>query len=161
MKSNVEFAILAPVPAEHLESGIAVSVEQGFVAFGSLKWDFFPKVNELRGDEPVPVLIYPSAEEDQPNLTYVIKWVGWYVGHVKSDIGAHPEGTKHRPPSTESYEGDRAGYWAVYWHVAELKQLATEDYRPISSLQSEKTGKFWKAGTPPRGPVIVQRPTWI
>ena len=161
MKSSLDFAILAPVPEEHLESGLEVVENEDFVAYGSQQWELFPQVDKLRSDEPVPVLIYPSYEEDKASVSYVIKWVGWYVGHVRSDMGRHPEGMKHRPETALNYAADISGYWAVFWHVAKLRKLEEEEYCAISSLQSEKTGKYWKAGSAPRGPEIVHRPSWF
>ena len=63
MTSSVSFAILAPVPEEHLKSGLDVVAAEEFVAYGSRKWEFFREVDSLRGDEHVPVLIYPSYED--------------------------------------------------------------------------------------------------
>jgi hypothetical protein len=34
-----QFAILAPVPLEHLQSGKDIAETEGFVAFGSRKWE--------------------------------------------------------------------------------------------------------------------------
>ena len=42
------FAILAPVPLEHLQSGKNIAVKEGFVAFGSRKWELFRRVDEMR-----------------------------------------------------------------------------------------------------------------
>ncbi len=55
-----DFAILAPVPLEHLESGQPVAEEKGFVAFGSRGRKFFRDMDERRDGNPVPVLIYAS-----------------------------------------------------------------------------------------------------
>ncbi|MFC0304607.1 hypothetical protein ACFSTI_00385 [Rhizorhabdus histidinilytica] len=57
-------SILTPVPLEHLQSGQAMAAATGFVAFGSLKWERFRKVDALRGGGRVPVLIYPSHETE-------------------------------------------------------------------------------------------------
>lgn len=154
-KSSVDFALLAPVPAEHLKSGEAVATDQGYVAFGSLKWELFKQIDGWRGHDRVPVLIYPSYDDD-PN--FEIRWVGWYVDYVDSVGGAHPYGMKHRPPTTAAYANDTT--WAVYWHVEELRRLDETEYRPISSLESYKTG-LWRKGQAPRGPEIVARPDWI
>lgn len=66
MQPTQDFAILAPVPQEHLVSGMPIAQEKGFVAFGSRKWELFRKIDEMRGDKPVPVLIYASHEDDNP-----------------------------------------------------------------------------------------------
>ncbi|QDV73807.1 hypothetical protein [Botrimarina mediterranea] len=158
MESSIDFALLAPVPEEHLDAGPEVVAASGFVAYGSRKWELFRQIDDLRGDQTVPVLIYPSHDHEEGKLDYLIKWTGWYIGSVESDSGEHPDGMKHRPETTLKYEDDQAGYWAVYWHVNELAKLSDSEIRAISSLQSYKSGQYWKAGTPPRGPEIVARP---
>ena len=45
-----EFAIIAPVPLEHLETGESVAESTGFVAFGSMKWELFRDIDHRRGD---------------------------------------------------------------------------------------------------------------
>ncbi len=161
MDDSVSFAILAPIPDEHLVSGVPVVDDHGYVAYGSNKWELFVEIDKLRGDQKVPVLIYPSDEDGTGKMDYVIKWTGMYCGHEHSEGGTHPEGMKHRPESTMQYAGDISGFWAIFWHVAELKKLNEADYQPISSLLSYKSGKYWKAGHPPRGPEIVARPKWL
>jgi hypothetical protein len=46
-------AILAPVPADLLEDGL----DQGYrrVAFGSMAWEFFRRLSDDVGDDPLPV----------------------------------------------------------------------------------------------------------
>ena len=66
MTAPIDFAILAPVPLEHLESGADIARDTGFVAFGSLKWEPFRKVDELRKGAPVLVLLYPSFDYESP-----------------------------------------------------------------------------------------------
>lgn len=161
MKSSLDFALLAPVPKEHLEAGLDVVAAEAFVAYGSRKWELFRDLDRRRGDEPVPILIYPSYEDDEVKLRYLIKWTGWYVGHVRSDMGRHLDGFRHRPETVKKYPNDVNGFWAVFWHVAELNRLADDQWKPISSLSSYTTGDYWKAGHSPRGPEIVARPSWI
>jgi len=130
------------------------------VAYGSRKFALFRKLDEMRGSEPVPVLIYPSHERENAAMHYVIGWTGWYTGHVASEDGAHPAGMKYRPPTTANYPDDNTGFWAVFWHMLELERLPEDRRHPIASLRSY--GKdFWRAGTAPRGPEIVARPPWI
>lgn len=90
MPAGERFAILAPVPREHLESGIEVAANEGFVAFGSMKWELFRKIEDLRQGRTVPALLYPSYENVPAKLTFVVAWIGRYVGHVDSVNGAHP-----------------------------------------------------------------------
>ena len=67
MTSSVDFPILAPVPEEHLESGLPVCEESGFVAYGSQKWELFREADRMRAGQPVPALIYPS-DQDAPTV---------------------------------------------------------------------------------------------
>lgn len=160
LTSEVDFAILAPVPSVHLESGLSVVVEQGFVAFGSMKWQLFREADKLRMDRPVPVLIYPSHESKLAKLTFNVTWLGWYIGHVTSRGGAHPDGMKYRPESTTNNPSDNSGHWAIFWHVKGLRELPREQQLPISSLESYKSG-YWRKYYAPRGPEIVARPCGI
>ena len=57
MKAVHHFALLAPVPLEHLRSGQKVSEQKGFVAFGTRKWEMLRKLDEMREGAPIPVLI--------------------------------------------------------------------------------------------------------
>lgn len=66
MTEDVHFAILAPVPLEHLKSGLAVCQAQGSVAFGTMKWELFRQIDELREGSRVAALLYPSHDENLP-----------------------------------------------------------------------------------------------
>ena len=150
------FAILAPVPLEHLETGVLVSEATGFVAFGTSKWELFQKVDTMREGHPIPTLIYPSWGEEPASSNLKVSWYGWYIGHVHSKAGAHPDGMTHRPPSTKQYSADNAGHWAVFWHVRGLRQLPPEKCLPINKVGTIKGG--WRKNAPPRGPELVALP---
>ena len=152
-----KFSILAPVPLEHLQSGEKIARDKGFVAFGSRKFELFRKVDELRKGEPVPVLIYPSHEENGFNGSYLVSWFGWYIDSEESDSGHHSQGMEHRPPTTAAYSDDNNGHWSVFWHVKNLTQLPKADWFPISKVQTIKGG--WRKNAPPRGPELVDVPT--
>ena len=92
-----DFAILAPVPQEHLISGQAIAADIGFVAFGSRKFELFRDIDLRRDGDPVPVLIYPSYEDDLSKVTSLISWRGWYIGSEETHNGRHSLGMKHRP----------------------------------------------------------------
>lgn len=154
---GVEFAIVAPVPGEYVRSGADVAAEQGFVAFGSRKWGRFREVDRLGAGRRVPVLIYLSHEDDSAKLTFQVTWVGWYIDHVNRQNGAHPEGMKHRPPSTADHPADNIGFWAIFWHAAGVRELPPGQHPPISSLEGYKSG-YWRKNHPPRGPEIVAMP---
>lgn len=155
---TTDFAILAPVPKEHLDAGLDVIKEQGCVAFGTRKWELFRDVDERSKKQPVPMLIYPSHEDVPSKQSFRVSWVGRYVGHVHSNHGAHPEGLRYRPPSTAKNPGDNLGHWAIFWHLDALRQLSLDEYIPIGELQSHSTKKWLKAA-PPRGPVLVEIPS--
>ena len=154
-----KFAILAPVPLEHLESGEEIARDKGFVAFGSRKLELFRDIDERRKGERVPVLICPSHEDSGSNISNFVSWFGWYVGGEESDRGRHSRGMEHRPPTTASYSSDNEGYWAVFWHVKNLMQLAKDDRFPISKVQTIKGGRRKNAS--PRGPELVDVPAFF
>jgi len=157
MTTPTDFAILAPVPQVHLDDGVAVAAREGFVAFGSRKWELFRKIDELRRTQPVPVLIYPSHEDILGKLAFRVCWIGEYVGHVESVAGAHPDGMCHRPPSTADHPSDNRGYWAVFWHVRKLAPLPSGKDMSIGELQAHASGT-WRKNAPPRGPDLVYVP---
>lgn len=154
-----DFAILAPVPLEHLQSGKGIAAKEGFVAFGSRKWELFRNVDEMRGCAPVPVLIYPSYEDVSVKDSFIVCWGGWYVGSEESGSGKHSLGMTHRPPTTGQYASDNQGHWAVFWHVKELFELPKDQQMPISAFQTIKGG--WRKNAPPRGPELVAAPSAV
>lgn len=154
-----DFAILAPVPLEHIQSGAEIASKTGFVAFGSRKWELFRLVDEMRAGARVPVLIYPSHEDVPAKDSFVISWVGWYIGSEESGTGKHSKGMTHRPPTTGQYPSDNRGHWAVFWHVCELQELPLGKRLPISAIQTVKGG--WRKDAPPRGPELVAIPSTL
>lgn len=156
MPSAHPFAILAPVPLEHLQSGLDVGATQPFVAYGTRKWELLRKVDEIRGGAPVAMLIYPSHEDAEGSTALRVSWFGWYQGHVDSKGGAHPDGMRYRPPTTAKYPEDNKGYWAAFWHVTGLRQLPKEKQLTIGKIQGFKGG--WRKDAPPRGPEVVTLP---
>ncbi len=154
-----DFAILAPVPLEHLQSGADIARRAGFVAFGSRKWELFRKIDEMRGGAPVPVLIYPSHEDVPAKDSFIVSWAAWYIGCEESPNGKHSHGMTHRPPTTGQYAADNRGHWAVFWHVRELRELPQVPRLAISAIQTVKGG--WRKSAPPRGPELVAMPATI
>jgi hypothetical protein len=134
-----------------------IAQSAGFVAFGTKKWELLRRIDDLRAGASVPVLMYPSHEEDAPAKdSFLVCWFGWYVGHVQSRGGAHPLGMKHRPPTTSHYESDNKGYWAAFWHGEGLRELPKERQLPIGKIGTIKGG--WRKDAPPRGPELVALP---
>ena len=160
----VDFAILAPVPGEHLEDGAAVARDSGYVSFGSNSWDLFCWIEDKRAGEEVPVLIYPSHEGTEGKTTFEIEWYGFYIGYVQSQQEKmHDErNNAHRPPSTNKYreQGDSAMGWGVFWRVRELARLPEERRVAIRDLAAYTAGGTRK-NAPPRGPQLVERPAWV
>jgi hypothetical protein len=150
------FAILAPVPLEHLHSGLEVVASQGEVAFGTRKWELFRQVDAQRDGARIAVLIYPSYEDVVAQPSFIVSWFAWYRRTVDSIMGAHPEGMKFRPLSTAGYASDNKGHWAAFWHVAGLRELPKEKRLPIGKIQGFKGG--WRKDAPPRGPELVALP---
>lgn len=150
------FAILAPVPLEHLESGLLVLDRQEFVAYGTMKWELLAKVDAMQGDGRIAVLIYPSHEDVPTKDSFVVSWFGWYAGSVHSLNGAHPNGMNNRPDTTAKYLADNRGHWAAFWHVTGLRQLPKEKQISIGKIQGYKGG--WRKDRPPRGPELVTLP---
>jgi hypothetical protein len=155
MKAVHDFAFLAPVPLQHLQSGLKVAA-RGYVAFGTRKWELLRKLDEMREGAPVPALIYPSHEDVPAKLTFLVCWYGWYVGHVDSPHGKHPLGMEHRPESTAQNPNDNQGHWAAFWHVEGLRELPKEKHVPIGKIGTIKGG--WRKNAPPRGPELVELP---
>ncbi|RWD48638.1 MAG: hypothetical protein EOS25_14735 [Mesorhizobium sp.] len=151
-----DFAILAPVPLEHLQSGEDIARRTGFVAFGSRKWELFRKVDDLRVAAPVGVLVYDKVPAKD---SFIVCWARWYIGCEESANGKHSQGMTHRPPTTGQYTSDNQGHWAVFWHVRDLRQLPPSQRLPISVIQTIKGG--WRKSAPPRGPEQVATPSTI
>jgi len=154
-----DFSILAPVAPEHLQSGAKIASSTGFVAFGSRKWELFRKVDELRGDARVPVLIYPSHEDVPAKDSFVVSWEGRYVGCEESGNCKHSTGMTQSPQTTGQYTSDNHGHWAVFWHVRDLCKLTAAQRLPISTIQTVKGG--YRKSTPPRGPELVATPSTL
>ena len=155
MTDIADFSILAPVPLAHLRSGAGIAGKTGFVAFGSDRWDFFRRIDEMRGDLPVPVLIYASHVGVPTKDRFIVSWAGWYIEHVESRMGWHPEGKKHRPPAAEDDSPD----FAVFWHVSELRELTDKQRLPITKIQTIKGN--WRKNAPPLGPELVATPSTL
>lgn len=163
MTDSVSFALLSPVPDEHLESGVAVAADTGYVCYGSNAWELFRELDELRGDQHVPVLFYASYDDAAVKASFKISYLGWYIGHVASDADKRADdAAKHRPETVDKYRGehDSPHHWALFWRVRDLSKLAGTDCVSIGTLQSYKSGNK-RLDKPPRGPSIVVRPAWL
>ncbi|MGA9383108.1 MAG: hypothetical protein WBV73_30465 [Phormidium sp.] len=160
MSTTHSFAILAPVPEIHLISGqetIAqlnneLNNEIVKLAFGSMAFEAFRQIDELRQSQSVEVFIYASdSTADQPLHTQV-SWHGIYIGHLPSRNGRYPGNKKFRPPSTLT---DKPR-WAVFWEVQELKFL--EKPIEIASLKGLNKKSNFSSRFIPEGPLLIEYP---
>jgi hypothetical protein len=155
----VDFAIIAPVPAMHLESAEEIARTRDYVSFGSNKWELFREVDELRGSEVVPVLLYAS-HDDRADPSYRVAWKGEYIGHVEQQRDKiHDERNGHRPATTLNPH-DNASVWAAYWRVRNLQRLPKGEQVLIGELQGYKSG-MWRKEAAPRGPEMIKRELWL
>jgi hypothetical protein len=143
--------LLAPVPEAHLVDGVEVCGEQGKVAFGTRVWDAFRDL-ELAAGPGAPVLIY--ASHAAMNLGPIATWAGRFVGWVGSIGGRHPDEDLYRPPSTQSGDEDRSGYWLGFWEVSDLHPLPKDEQLRISTL-SGVNGRKFRADFIPEGPTLL------
>lgn len=150
------FSLLAPVPLEHLLSAAAICEAEGKVAFGSTAREVFRKLDVERNGTPVEVYIYASG--DSGSTKTEASWRGRYIGHIEGKNGAHPDGTRFRPPSTTKNPADNKGHWAVFWELDQLKQLEPGGRIPTGAFIGHKSGKKYAKNFVPKGPVIVAHP---
>lgn len=144
MPLHPDIALLAPVPLVHLEDGVGVCERKGKVAFGSMAWEFFKKLDEDRAGLAIETFIYASHSGVR-DLS--VTWHARYSGHV-TDV----EPRRYRPKST--LEGDKGG-WGVYWLLEGLGRLA--EPIPIAELCAYGTGEPFGKGFVPEGPMRVGR----
>lgn len=159
--SAMDFAILAPVPRAHIESGEGIARTTGYVCFGSDKWELFREVERRRAGREVPVLLYASHNEELAEWGFVVAWTGLYIGVVEdASEKRRDEQAGHRPPTTARHPNDNARGWGVFWRVKALRELSAAERRELRELQSYRTGKD-RDQRAPRGPEIIVRPPWI
>jgi hypothetical protein len=154
--TSSDVALLAPVPKEHLIDGRETVLSKGKVAFGSRAWEVFRKLDELRNGMPVDVYIYESDGSGQ--IDFRTSWRARYIGHVESDLGAHPAGMTFRPESTAKYASDNSGYWAVFWEVDTLEQVPDNDQSHVGEFTGYGKKKAYGHAFSPEGPLLVEHP---
>lgn len=148
-------ALLAPVPEEHLISGMEVCRREGRVAFGSRAWEVFARLDHILAGRPCDCLIYAS-DSATPIAPPTATWRASYIDHVESRGGAHPQGMAYRPMSTEKYGADNKGHWAVFWHVTDLQPIPTDDRIKISSLRGFEKPQHYLKNFIPEGPLLIE-----
>ena len=154
--SAAKIALLAPVPLEHLIDGRKVVEAHGKVAFGSQMFELFRLLDLERKGQAVDVYIYASHHERYPDGE--IYWRARYIGHVESDLGAHPSGMKFRPASTGQHSSDNKGYWAVFWEVDALRAVPSSEWCDLAELTGYGKKKPYGQPFVPEGPLLVERP---
>ena len=154
------FSILAPIPVDHLESGLLVASKKDYVSYGSDKWEVFQDADAKRGEKSVLVLIYPSLEYGVPKPPYEVSWGALYIGHTgdpDEKMCDFLEG--YRPESTHSCSGDLPWNWGLFWRIQDLQPLPLEHRIKILGLPIYGSpGK--KLSAWPRGPELVSTPDW-
>src|SRR3712207_1530410 len=126
--------LLAPVPEEHLRSGLDVIAREGKVAFGTRAWEVFYQLDALLNGKTADVLIFAS-DAQHPLSPPQVSWRATYLAYIKAKGGAHPEGMRYRPPTTAKYPNDNKGHWALFWEVRDLEELPASERLPIANRQ--------------------------
>ncbi len=144
-------SLLAPVPRQHLESGLATQKAEGKVAYGSDDESALSKLQSLLhgGHADVFICATPCDAAD-PKATWKATFLGYMpgVGAVKH----HPAGAKYRPKSTEQEEAK------FYWEVTDLAPLPEAQWISITDFLSYRTDKPYQPFTP-RRPLLVRLPS--
>lgn len=119
-----DFAILAPVPEQHLITGLDAIAQQldvdlpevpPVLAYGSNAFEVFGKADQMRGEQYVDIFFFVSHAENQtfrPEVT----WKAIYCKKVHSRRGRYPGKAFHRLSSTRNVKP----VWAIFWLVQDL-----------------------------------------
>lgn len=83
-------------------------------------------------------------------------WTGLYVGQVESIGGSHPDGMRFRPESTAKYAEDNERWWAIFWHVVDLRELPKSEWKPVSRMTPLRGKKTYGHPLVPEGPILIQ-----
>lgn len=154
------FAILAPVPEQHLTTGLDAIAAQldadppkvpPVVAYGSGAFEVFDKADELRKGLLVNMFFYASHPES-PTFKPFATWQATYIKQLHSRRGRYPGKKFHRPPSTET----DSPTWAIFWLVQDLEKLG----KPIPVEDFSGLGKriSYPSRFIPEGPMLVEHP---
>jgi hypothetical protein len=157
MNYPYDFALLAPVLLEHLKSAVSIAQNNGFVAFGSMKFEFFRELKKHMQESPVRVMLYASHEGDSTSPPFQVAWSGWFIGSEEIRGGKSASEWGNRPPSCKHYPKDNAKHWAVFWHIRELEPLPIDQHFPIYKTQGYNEVAP-KKDSPPRYPQLIRWP---
>lgn len=149
-----DLALLAPVPVQHLQSGVEVCQREGKVAFASAAFEFFLELDAKRAERPIPVYFYASQEEV---MKPVISWQGIYTGFYHSDNGFDPNKNRFRPPTTYQGQSPDSDDWPLFWEVENLTEIPEGPGRlPLYNLVAYKGKKKLALNFLPQGPVLIR-----
>jgi hypothetical protein len=146
-------ALLAPIPEEHLISGLETLGRSGKIAFGSKSWELFSKLDSMLAGSECDVLIYAS----DPNRHVSPPAVTWKARYVTSSLavnGAHKDGMKYRPDSTAKYPLDNKGNWVLFWEVNNLQRL--QPPIKLGQLRGFEKPNRYLTEFIPRGPLLIE-----
>lgn len=157
----LDFALLAPVPADYLEEGCKASRETGYVSFGSQKFEFFRNLDKERGTEKVPALLYASHEDVEIRTDFEVSYIAWYIGSTEDYMEKKSdEANGHRPESALTDYNDKASRWPTFWRVEKLQKIPKNVLIKVTDIQILSTGKPRK-NFAPYGPEKVRfNPEW-
>ena len=149
---DADVALLAPVPKEHLLSGLTICAEQRAVAFGTDDGMTLSTFAYLIGEGgTADVLFYAthSTEAGAPSASYRARFER-YVGGLAN--GKAPPSCAHlRPPTTAT-----DGAWKSFYIVSDLRKLPVPV--AIKSLHKHGTKGELNPSFKPHGPLIINTP---
>lgn len=131
-----KYALLAPIPFNHLQGALRLLTEKDFVLFGSGAYDVFASV-----EAGVEVLVYVSHDTANPVATYR----GVYRGLVDRPLDMRRlEKAGFRPMTTA---GEK---WPFFWKLSDIEKLASP--YPLSNIRLPSGGYL---NGYPRGPMQI------
>jgi hypothetical protein len=152
-----DVALLAPVPEEHLTSGLGNCHNHGKVAFGSRAFETFYELEHMRRGLTVDVYIYASHTKNP--IGCQVSWRAIYIGFIKSeDLPSKHEDYEdlYRPETTKQYSDDTRLYWPLFWEVTDLQEIAT--HIPIHQFTGRGRKRPYQKIFVPEGPLLIEYP---
>ena len=148
---TADFALLTPVPHEHLQSGLAVCAVHGRVTYGTDSGMVLSEFAHAVGaDSTVDILFYASEApiSGVPKATFR----GRFVEYVGAKNGKAPGmAATYRPLTTAN-----DGAWQSFYIVSDLREL-TEPIE-LTTLTKRNSKSKLKANFIPIGPLVIETP---
>jgi len=66
---------------------------------------------------------------------------------------------RYRPGTTAAYAGDNEGWWAIFWHLTELRELGTAERKPIAGMTPWKGSGPYGHPFEPEAPILISPTT--